>query len=160
MNAFWRFDVLRDRNILSFCSLHIIISRVRILPYSLGIMCPIPDTWHNFSTVNITVEELCQHREKKKSCSWLLNNRASDCWRIMPVTVEESSQPQFNNCAKDYWTILPLTVEESCQPLLNNCSSDCQTIVPATVEQFCQGLLNIRASCYWRIMSVTVEELC
>ena len=28
------------------------------------IMCRIPGTWHNFSTVNITVEEFCWSRKK------------------------------------------------------------------------------------------------
>ena len=31
------------------------------------IMCGIPGTWHDYSTVNITVEEFCQRRKKKKS---------------------------------------------------------------------------------------------
>ena len=29
-----------------------------------GIMCHIPDTWHDSSTVIFTVEESCQHRKK------------------------------------------------------------------------------------------------
>ena len=134
-----------------------------------GIMCRIPGTWHHSSTVNITVEESCQHRTKKKSCSWLLNNRASDCWRIMPVTVEESCQSLLNNRATDCWRIMPATVEESCQPLLNNRASDCWIIVPVTVEQSCQWLLNNRveqlcqwlnnrASDCWTILPETVEE--
>ena len=51
-------------------------------------ICRIPGTWHNASTVNITIEEFCQHRKKKKSCQWLLNNHASDCWTIVPAVVE------------------------------------------------------------------------
>ena len=38
------------------------------LAYSLKcprIMCCIPGTWHDSSTVNITVEEFCQQRKKK-----------------------------------------------------------------------------------------------
>ena len=57
------------------------------LQIKIGIMCRIPGTWHDYSTVNITVEEFCQHRKKKKiltmaveeSCQPLLKNRASDC---------------------------------------------------------------------------------
>ena len=33
-----------------------------------GIMCRNSGTWHDYSTMNITVEEFCQHRKKKKSC--------------------------------------------------------------------------------------------
>ena len=57
-----------------------------------GIMCRIPGTWHDSSTMNITVEEFCQHRKKKKSWPWMLSNRASHYWRIVPVTVEQSYQ--------------------------------------------------------------------
>ena len=63
--------------------------------------CCFPGTWHDFSTVIFTVEELCQHRKKKKSCLWLLKNRASHCWRIVPVTVEKSHQQLLNNGARD-----------------------------------------------------------
>ena len=35
-----------------------------------------------------TDEESCQGR--KKMISWLLNIRASDCWRIVQATLEES----------------------------------------------------------------------
>ena len=63
--------------------------------------CWIPGTWHDSSTVIFTVEELCQHRKKKKSCPWLLKNRASHCWRIVPVTVEQSHQRLLNNRARD-----------------------------------------------------------
>ena len=90
-------------------------------------MCRIPGTWHDSSTVNITVEEFCQHRKKKKSCPWLLNNRASHCWIIMPVTVEQSCQWLLNNRASHCWTIVPVTVEELYQWLLNNRVSDTST---------------------------------
>ena len=63
--------------------------------------------------------------EKRKICLWLLNNPASDCWRIVPATVDRSCQWLLNNRASDCWTIVPVTVEESCQPLLNNPTSDC-----------------------------------
>ena len=144
-------------------------------------MCRIPGTWHDSSTVNITVEEFYQHRKEKRSWPWLLENRVSDCWitvlgtaeepchrllnnrasdywRIAPVTVEESCQRLLNNRARDCWTIVPVTVEQSCQPLLNNCASECWTIVPVTVEESCQPLLNNRASDCWRIVPVTVER--
>ena len=122
-----------------------------------------------------TVEEFCQHRKKKKSArdcwrivpvtvdqsyQWLLNNRASDCWRIIPVTVKESCQWLLNNCASNCWKIMPVTVEESCQPLLINCASDCWTIVQVTVEESCQPLLNNPASDCWRIVPVTLEQSC
>ena len=32
------------------------------------VMCRISGTWYNSSTVNITIEEFCQHRKKKQSC--------------------------------------------------------------------------------------------
>ena len=35
--------------------------------------------------------KFCQHR-KRKTCSWLLKNYASNCWRIMPLTAEQSCQ--------------------------------------------------------------------
>ena len=76
----------------------------------------------------------------EQSYQWLLN-----CWRIMPVTLEESCQPLLNNRASDCWRIIPVTVEESCQPLLHNCTSDWWTIVAVTVEESCQRLLNNRA---------------
>ena len=92
-----------------------------------------------------TVEEFCQHRKKKKS--------ARDCWRIVPVTVEESCQPLLNNPASDCWRIVPVTLEQSCQWLLinryqwllNNCTSDCWRIVPVT-EKSCQRLWKNHAS--------------
>ena len=116
------------------------------------IMCRIPGTWYDSSTVNISVEEFCQHRKKKKSCPLLLNNHASNCRTIVPVTIKQSS----SDCS----TIVPATVEQLCQPLLKNRASLCWTIVPATVEHSCQRLLNIRASVRWRIMLVTGEESC
>ena len=101
----------------------------------------ISGTWHDSLTVNITVEEFCHYRKKKKSCPWLLNNRASDCWTIVPVTVEQSCQWLLKNHASDCWTIVPVTVEPLYQrllrnrePLLNNHASDCWTIVPVNVE--------------------------
>ena len=52
-------------------------------------MCRICSDWRDSSTVNTSVEESCQ-RKKKRWLSWLLNNRASKCWRIVPVAVAES----------------------------------------------------------------------
>ena len=60
----------------------------------------IPSTWHDSSTVNTTAEESCQR--KKKALSWLLNNRASDCWRIVPATLEESCK-QIQKPKMDMW---------------------------------------------------------
>ena len=82
------------------------------------------------STANMTVEEFCQHRKKKKSCPWLLKNRASLCWIIVPVTVKQSCQWLLNNYASDYWITVPATVGQSCQWLLNICVRDCWMIVP------------------------------
>ena len=62
---------------------------------------------------------------KKKPCPWLLNNRANDCWTIVPVTIEQSCQWLLNNRASNCWVIVPATIEESCQWLLNNCTTDC-----------------------------------
>ena len=106
------------------------------------------------------VEELWQLRKKKKSCPWLLNNCASDCWTIVPATVELSCQRLLNYRASDCWTIVPVTVKQSCQRLLNNLSSDyCWTFVPVTFEELCQWLLKNRASDCSKIMPVSIEEL-
>ena len=44
-------------------------------------------TWHDSSTMNTAVEESCQLRKK----DYLdLNNRAGECLKIVPATVEES----------------------------------------------------------------------
>ena len=102
------------------------------------IMCRIPGTWYETSTVNITVEKFCQHRKKKKSCQWLLKDCASHCWIIVPVTVKQSCQWLLNNRASNCWIIVPATVKQSCQTVMKNHASDCWTIVPLTVEQSCQ----------------------
>ena len=128
-----------------------------------------------------TVEEFCQHRKKKKSardcwrivpvtveelCQWLLNNRVSDCWSIVTSdcwiiapATVEELCQWLKNHASDCGRIMPATVKHSCQWLLKNCTSG-WTIVPVTVEQSCQRLLNNRASDCWIIVSVTVEKLC
>ena len=93
------------------------------------IKCHIPGTWHNSSTVDIAVEES-------------KNNLACDCWRIMPVTIEQTCQWLMKNHASHYWRIMPVTIEQSCQWMLNNRASDYWTIVPATVDISCQWLLN------------------
>ena len=72
--------------------------------------------------------------ERKKSWPWLLKNRASHCWRIVPVTVEESCQRLLNNCVSDCWILVPATDEQACQWLSNNQASDCWTVMPVTVE--------------------------
>ena len=79
---------------------------------------------------------------KKPLCPWLLNNRASDCWAITPVTIEQSCQCLLNNGANNCWTIVPATIEESCQWMLNNCTTNCWRIVSATSGKLCQPLLN------------------
>ena len=55
---------------------------ISIVSYIYGIMCCVIRKWH----MEFTVEESCQHR--KNRLSWLLNNRASDCWRIVQMTSE------------------------------------------------------------------------
>ena len=130
-------------------------------------MCRILGTWHDSSTVNISVQEFCQHRKKKKiltvtveeSCQPLLKNRASNCWRIVPVTVEKSCQRLLNNCASDCWILVPATDEQSCQWLLNNRASVCRTIVSVTVEQSCQWLLKHYASDCWTTVPATVQQV-
>ena len=115
------------------------INKRYVIHWKKRIMCRIRGTWHDSSTVNITVEEFCQYRKKKKFCPWLLNNRASDCCTIVPVTVEQSRQWLSNNCASDCWWIVPATIEESYQWLLINRASECWTIA-------CQRLLHNRVS--------------
>ena len=71
--------------------------------------------------------------------------RASDCWIIVPATVEQSHQWLLKNCATHCWRIVQVIVEEFCQRLLKNYASDCWTVVPVTVEELCQWLLNNHA---------------
>ena len=40
---------------------------ISISRYNPWVMCRIPRTWYDSSTVNITVEKFCQHRKIKKS---------------------------------------------------------------------------------------------
>ena len=144
------------------------------------IMCCIPGTWHNSLTVIFTVKEFCQHRKKifpvtvEQPClPPLLNNRASDCWTVVPATNEKSCLWLLINRTSVCWIIVPVTVEQLCQWLLNNRTSDCWTVVPATneesyqwlltncartVEQSCLWLLNNCASDSWIIVSTTPEE--
>ena len=77
-------------------------------------------------------------------CQWLLNNRASVCWTIVPATVEQSCQWLLNICASDCWRIMP--------GMLKNRASDCWTIRPVTVDELYQRLLKNCASDCWRIM--------
>ena len=131
------------RSIIKFSQVSLYLQLVHT---NIRIMYPVPGTWHNSSTVNITVEEFCQHRKKKKSWPLLLNNLASDCWIIVPATIKESCQPLLGNRASHGWAIVLVTVEQSCQWLLNNRASHCWRIMPVTVDQSCPWLLNNRAS--------------
>ena len=67
--------------------------------------CHIHGTWHDSSTVNVTVEKFCQQKKI---------NLERYCWRIVPVTVEQSCQWLLNDHASDCWTIVPVTVEKLC----------------------------------------------
>ena len=87
--------------------------------------------------------------EKRKICQWLLKNYTSDCWRIVPATVDQSCQWLLNNRASDCWIIVPATFEELYQWLLKNYASDCWRIMPVTVDEWWQWLLNSRASCFF-----------
>ena len=40
--------------------------------------------------------------EKKDRLTWLLNNRASDCWKILPTTIEESCK-RIQKHKMDVW---------------------------------------------------------
>ena len=60
----------------------------------------IPCTWQDSSTVNTTAVESCQRR--KKRLSRLLNNRVSECWRIVPTNVEESCK-RIQKHKMDVW---------------------------------------------------------
>ena len=93
-------------------------------------------TWHNSSTVNITVEDFCQNKYKKTLTRFL--------WSCA-TTIKQLCQWLLKNCASDCWTIIPVTVEELCQWLLKNHTSDCWT--------------NGASNC-WRIMPVSDEESC
>ena len=46
------------------------------------------------------LKKLCQRR--KKRLSWLINNRASDCWRTVPATVEDSCK-RIQKHKMDVW---------------------------------------------------------
>ena len=89
----------------------------------------------------------------EESCQWLLNNRTSDCWRIMPEWLLKN---RVNHC----WRVMLVTVEELWYPLLKNHASDCWRIVLVTAKQSCQWLLKYYASDCWRIVPVTVEQSC
>ena len=110
-------------------------------------------TWHNSSTVNITVEDFCQNKYKKTLTRFLWSC-ASNHQTIVSVTVEELCQRLLNNHPSDCWRIMPVTVEESyqwllnkwCQQLLKNHACEWWRIVQTTVEQPCQKLLKIGAS--------------
>ena len=85
-------------------------------------------------------------------------NLTSQCWRIVPVTVQESCRWLLTNHTSDCWLIIPATVEQSYQWLMNNRASDCWRIMSVTVKESCRWLLKNHASDCWRIMQVTVEE--
>ena len=72
----------------------------------------------------LTVNELCQRLLKscvKQLCQQLLKIHVSDCWTIVPVTVEKPCRWLLNN--------MPATIEQSHQWLLKNRASECWTIV-------------------------------
>ena len=56
----------------------------------------------------------------KQLCQQLLKIHVSDCWTIVPVTVEKPCRWLLNN--------MPATIEQSHQWLLKNCASECWTI--------------------------------
>ena len=93
------------------------------------------------STVDVTIEEFCQNTQKKHY-PWL-RDHASDCWRIMLLTAEQSCKRQLNNRVNRCWKMMPVTVKELYQWLLNNCTSDCWTIVPTAVEQSCKLFFSV-----------------
>ena len=94
----------------------------------------------------ITAEEFCQHRKKKKPCLWLLKNRANHCWRIVPVTVEQSCQWPLKNYTSNYWRIVPVTWRIM--------SVTVGKIVSVTVDESCQRLLNSRANCFFLFLTL------
>ena len=94
-------------------------------------------TWNDSSTLN---EEFCQNTKKinlivEESCQQLLENRASDCWRIVPATVEQSCQRQFSR-NHDCSTVTGTIVRQSLTRLFNSHRHDSST-VNVTVEEFC-----------------------
>ena len=104
--------------------------------------------------------------KKRKTLTWLSKNRASDCWamvprllkscdgncwRIMPVTVEELSQWMLENRASDSWLIVQAAAGKWYQWLLKNRSSCCWTIVRATTKRSYQRLLNGHARCFFSL---------
>ena len=114
---------------------------------------------HCCAIVPVTVEELCQ---------WLLKNRASNCWRIMLATAEQSFQ-QLLHITLKCWTIVPVTVEKLCLQLWKNCASDCWRlyasdcwkncvsncwwIVPTAIEQSCQLFLSLFLTYFGKILT-------
>ena len=45
---------------------------------------------------------IASEQEKKDRLTWLLNNRASDCWKILPTTIEESCK-RIQKHKMDVW---------------------------------------------------------
>ena len=95
-------------------------------------------TWHNSSTVNITVEDFCQNKYKKTTP--FLWSCASNHQTIVSVTVEELCQRLLNNHPSDCWRIMPVTVEESCLWVMKNRANNCWTTLPEAAENWCQWL--------------------
>ena len=95
-------------------------------------------TWHNSSTVNITVEDFCQNKYKKTTR--FLWSCASNHQTIVSVTVEELCQRLLNNHPSDCWRIMPVTVEESCLWVMKNHANNCWTTLPEAAENWCQWL--------------------
>ena len=90
---------------------------------------------------------------------WLLNNRASDCWTIVQVNIEQLYQWLRNNCSCDYWIIVTMIVPQSCQQLLNNCNcvSGCRKVKEA-VKELCPWFLNNCVSDCWEITLAIVKS--
>ena len=93
----------------------------------------------------------------KESCQWQLHNRASDCWTIVPATVEELRWRLLNNLASDccasFWT-----VEQSCQWLLKIYTSHCWWLVPTLLKNHVSDCWkNCTSDCWW-IVPTAVEQ--
>ena len=94
----------------------IFFDKSRIIHFLKRYICNIQETkWlgHVIFTVHDTILQqwmslLKNFASKKKK------NLERYCWRIVPVTVEQSCQWLLNDHASDCWTIVPVTVEKLC----------------------------------------------
>ena len=108
------------------------------------IMCCIPGTWHDFSTVNITVEEFCLHQKR---------NLGRYRWRIVPVhgcstvagTILHKSMALFIN---SHWcnssTDTGTNVQQSLARFFNSGWHDCSTVSGMILQQWLAQLFNSR----------------